>query len=102
MGVRDMRVYAESLGGKVYHYRDKSNLESDMVVVLGDGRWGAIEVKMGGRSFGDAAESLNKLVERVDVERMNPPSFKMILSATEYAYQREDGVAVVPLGCLKP
>lgn len=100
--VRDMRIYAETIGGKVFHYRDKSNLESDMVVVLRDGRWGAVEVKMGSGAFDQAATSLEKFTNRVDQQKMQAPSFRMILTATEYAYQRSDGTYVVPLGTLAP
>jgi hypothetical protein len=100
--VRDLRVYAEVLDGFLYHYRDKSNLESDAVLVLRDGSWAAIEVKMGAHYFDAAAETLKKFVSRVDTRKMNEPSFLMILSATEFAYKRDDGVYVVPIGCLKP
>ena len=100
--IRDLRVYAESLDGSVHHYRDKSGLESDAVIVLRDGSWAAIEVKMGAHEFDLAAENLLKFVNRVNTDKMGQPSFLMILSATEFAYQREDGIYVVPLGCLKP
>ncbi|MDW7657840.1 MAG: DUF4143 domain-containing protein [Bacillota bacterium] len=100
--VRDLRVYAEALDGFVYHYRDKSNLESDAVLVLRDGSWAAIEVKMGAHYFDEAAETLKKFVSRVDTRKMNEPSFLMILSATEFAYRRDDGIYIVPIGCLKP
>jgi len=100
--IRDLRVYADALDGRVFHYRDKTGLECDAVVVLRDGRWGAIEIKMGAAEFDPAAENLKRFVERVDTDRMRKPSFLMILSATEFAYRREDGIHVVPLGCLKP
>jgi uncharacterized protein len=100
--IRDLRVYADALDGRVFHYRDKTDLESDAVVVLRDGRWGAVEIKMGAAEFDSASENLKRFVERVDTDKMKKPSFLMILSATEFAYRREDGVHVVPLGCLKP
>jgi len=100
--VRDLRIYADVLDGAVYHYRDKTGLESDAVLVLRDGSWAAIEVKMGAHEFDAAAETLKKFVNRVDTRKMNEPSFLMILSATEFAYRRKDGVYVVPIGCLKP
>jgi len=100
--IRDLRVYADALDGRVFHYRDKTGLECDAVVVLRDGRWGAIEIKMGAAEFDPAAENLKRFVERVDTDKMRKPSFLMILSATEFAYRREDGVHIVPLGCLKP
>ena len=102
MCVRDLRIYAESLGGAVCHYRDKTGLESDAVITLRDGSWAAVEIKMGANEFDSAAENLKKFVDRVDTAKMREPSFLMILTATEFAFRREDGVYVVPLGCLKP
>ena len=105
MCVRDLRVFAEALNGKVYHYRDKSGLECDAVVHLRNGQYGLIEIKLGGDSLiKDGATTLNALEEQIDTTRMKSPAFKMILTATgEYAYRRtEDGIYVVPIGCLKP
>lgn len=102
--VRDLRVFAESLNGKVYHYRDKTGLECDTVVHLRNGSYGLIEIKLGGQSLIEAgASTLNSLEDLIDTSRMKSPSFKMILTATgEYAYRRpEDGIYVVPIGCLK-
>jgi len=99
--IRDLRIYADYLDGKVYHYRDKSNLECDAIIVLRDGRWGAIEIKMGPNEFELAAENLFKLKERIDSDKMQKPSFLMILTATGFGYTREDGIHVVPIGCLK-
>lgn len=104
MCVRDLRVFAESLGGKVYHYRDKSGLECDAVVHLRNGQYGLIEIKLGGESLiKDGVGTLTSLDAQIDTERMKAPSFKMILTATgEYAYRRsDDGIYVVPIGCLK-
>lgn len=103
--VRDLRVFAEALNGKVYHYRDKSGLECDAVVHLRNGQYGLIEIKLGGQSLiNDGATTLNALAAQIDTSRMKAPAFKMILTATgEYAYRRpEDGIYVVPVGCLKP
>ncbi len=105
MCIRDLRVFAEALNGKVYHYRDKTGLECDAVVHLRNGRYGLIEIKLGGESLiGAGAVTLNSLESRIDTAKMNPPSFKMVLTATgTYAYLRpEDNVYVVPVGCLKP
>jgi predicted AAA+ superfamily ATPase len=99
--IRDLRVYAESIDGHVYHYRDKSGLEIDSVIQLADGRWGAVEIKMGAGEIEDAAEVLLKFKKAVDTEKMNTPAFLMVLTSTEYAFQMENGVWVVPLGCLK-
>lgn len=105
MCVRDLRVFAEALNGKVYHYRDKSGLECDAVIHLRNGQYGLIEIKLGGDSLiKDGAATLNALEAQIDTTRMKSPAFKMILTATgEYAYRRpEDGIYVVPIGCLKP
>lgn len=99
--VRDLRVYAELMDGEVFHYRDKSGLEADAVVQLKDGRWGAVEVKMGKKEVEKAADNLLKLSRHVDADKMNPPSFLMVLTAGDYAYRREDGVVMVPAGCLR-
>jgi predicted AAA+ superfamily ATPase len=99
--VRDLRIYAESMDGNVYHYRDKNGLEIDAVVQLADGRWGAVEIKMGASEIEDASENLLKLKKTVDTEKMNEPSFLMVLTGTEYAFQMKNGIWVVPLGCLK-
>ena len=101
MCVRDMRVYAQANDGEVFHYRDASGQEIDMVVSLRDGRWGAVEVKLGGGQIEEAASNLLALKEKVDGESMGSPSFLMVLTGTEFAYRRTDGVVVVPLGCLR-
>jgi predicted AAA+ superfamily ATPase len=99
--VRDLRIYAESIDGNVYHYRDKSGLETDAVIQLADGRWGAVEVKLGAGEIEDASKNLLRLRQAVDTEKMNEPSFLMVLTGTEYAFRMKNGVLVVPLGCLK-
>lgn len=103
--VRDLRVFAESLNGKVYHYRDKNGLECDAVIHLRGGRYGLIEIKLGGQSLiNDGAATLTALSNQIDTSKMKEPAFKMILTATGgYAYRRpEDGIYVVPIGCLQP
>ena len=98
---RDVRVYAQHNDGDVFHYRDKSGLEADMIVALRDGRWGVIEVKLGNKQIEQAAENLLKLKARIDTDKMRQPSFLMILTGGQYAFRRKDGVFVVPIGCLK-
>lgn len=98
---RDLRVYAEAIDGQVFHYRDASGLESDTVVCLNDGRWAPIEMKLGAKEIEEAAEHLLELKAKVDTNKMKEPSFLMILTGTEFAYRRDDGVLVVPIGCLK-
>ena len=99
--VRDLRVYAQSLEGEVYHYRDSSGLEVDAVVHLWNGRWGAIEVKLSPSRVDEAAGNLKKLAGKVDSEAMNPPSFLAVVVGRGSAYTRPDGVHVVPIGCLR-
>ena len=103
MCVRDLRVYTDALDGQVYHYRDKSGLECDAVIHLKDGRYGLIEIKLGGdESIEQGACTLKKMNERIDVDKMHDPSFMMVLVGKgKYAYRRDDGVCVVPIGCLK-
>jgi len=104
LAVRDLRVYAEALDGKVYHYRDKNKLECDAVVHLRNGSYGLIEVKIGGAELiKEGAASLKTLADKIDTTKMKKPSFLMVLTGIgDYAYKRpEDGVLVVPIGCLK-
>ena len=98
---RDLRIYAEAIDGQVFHYRDGSGLETDAVIALNDGRWAAVEVKLGSKEIEEAAVHLLELKNKVNTEKMREPSFLMILTGTEIAYRRDDGVYVVPLGCLK-
>ncbi|WP_115716375.1 ATP-binding protein [Amedibacterium intestinale] len=101
--IRDLRVYADSLDGQIYHYRDKSGLECDAVIHLRNGDYGLIEIKLGGdKLIEEGAKSLLKLSDKIDTTKMKKPSFLMILcGVAPFAYQRKDGVFVVPIGCLK-
>ena len=103
MAVRDLRVYAESIDGDVFHYRDSNGLECDSVIHLRNGRYGFIEIKLGGQALiEEGAKTLNKFESLIDKKKMNGPSFKMILTAVgSLAYKREDGIYVVPIDCLK-
>jgi hypothetical protein len=103
MCVRDLRVYASALDGQVYHYRDGNGLECDSVIHLRNGKYGLIEIKLGGeRLIDEGANSLQKLASKIDTDKMSAPAFMMVLTAVgDYAYRRKDGVWVVPLGCLK-
>ena len=98
---RDVRIYAQSIDGEVYHFRDKNGLEADMIIALNDGRWAAVEVKLGTKQIEEASEHLQELARKVNDEKMGKPAFLMVLTGGEYAYQRKDGVLVVPIGCLK-
>jgi hypothetical protein len=98
---RDIRIYAQVIDGDVFHYRDKSGLESDLIVRLRDGRWAAIEVKLGNKQIEEAAQNLMALKAKIDEDKMGQVSFLMVITGGQYAYRRKDGVLVVPIGCLK-
>lgn len=102
MAVRDLRVYAGALDGRVYHYRDKSGLECDAVVHLRNGDYGLVEIKLGGETLiEDGAKTLKSLAEKIDTNKMKEPSFMMVLTGVgEFPLRRSDGVYVVPIGCL--
>ena len=101
--VRDLRVFADALNGKVYHYRDKDGQECDAVIHLRNGKYGLIEIKLGGEGpIETAAASLKALSAKIDTDKMKRPSFLMVLTGVgDYAYRRNDGVYVIPIGTLK-
>ncbi len=102
--MRDLKVYTDALDGTVYHYRDKNNLECDAVIHRSNGQYGLIEIKLGGEHLiNEGAKTLLAVANKMDPERMRKPSFMMVLTGVgDYAYRRsEDGVLVVPIGCLK-
>ena len=103
MCVRDLRVFADAMNVCVYHYRDKTGLECDAVIHLRNGAYGLIEIKLGGDDAIEyGAQTLKKLRDKIDTDKMQAPAFLMVLNGTgRYAYQREDGVYVVPIGCLR-
>lgn len=103
MAVRDLRVYADALDGHVYHYRDKNGLECDAVIHLRNGKYGLVEIKLGGdKLIEDGVRTLSMLEKKIDVGKMKAPAFKMVLVGVgRYAYRRDDGVMVVPINCLK-
>jgi hypothetical protein len=98
---RDVRIYAQAIDGDVFHYHDKNGLESDLIVRLRDGRWGAIEVKLGNKEIEEAAKNLLTLNSRIDSTKMGEASFLMIITGGQFAYRRNDNVFVVPIGCLR-
>lgn len=104
MAVRDLRIYTESLGGEVLHYRDNAGLECDAVLHLDDGRWGAVEIKLGGDDNIEAgASTLKQLKSKIEEKSdENAPSFLLVLTAVGGAYRREDGVFVAPINLIKP
>lgn len=100
--VRDMRIHAQALDAQVFHYKDNTDLEVDVIVEAADGRWGAFEVKLGTGAVDAAAESLLRFAARVDTRRSGPPQVLAAVVGTGFAYLRDDGVAVIPIGVLGP
>jgi uncharacterized protein len=101
MCIRDLRIYVQGLGGEICHYCDETGLEADAIITLPDGRWGAVEIKMGQRQVEEAANNLLKLKKKVDAEVMQPPAFLMVLTGNGYALQLDNGVLAVPITCLR-
>lgn len=100
--IRDLRVYADRLRGDVKHYKDSLNLEVDAIITLRNGDWAAVEVKLGSEELiEEGATNLLRLYDRMD-PKSKKPNFMMVLTSSSTAYQRDDGVWVVPLGCLGP
>ena len=100
--IRDLRVYAQKNHGQVFFYRDNVGLEADAVVALRDGRWGLVEIKLNQSQADAASDSLRRVANKVDQTIMGAPSFLLVVTVDGYAYRRNDGVYVVPIGCLKP
>ncbi len=103
LAIRDLRVYAESLDGDVYRYRDNMNNECDAVIHLRDGRYALLEVKLGGTTLlNEGAETLKKVLRRIDTDKMGEPAFMAVITGTDrYAYRRDDGILVIPIGALR-
>ncbi len=102
--VRDLSIYASTLDGEIRHYRDNAGLECDAVLHLPNGKWAAIEIKLGGEKLiNEGAVSLNNLKNKI-IEKSDEkaPAFMMILTASGPLYKRPDGIYVVPINCLKP
>lgn len=101
--VRDLRIYGQRSDAAVYHYHDSDKLEADMIVEARDGRWMAVEAKLGGEEWiEEAASSLLRLSKKVDTEKVGTPSKLLIITATGYGYDRPDGTSVLPLTALGP
>ena len=100
--IRDLRVYAESLGGELYRYHDNTGLEADAVMTLRGGRYALMEVKLGASEVDDGARSLLNLAHKIDQGAMGTPSFCAVITPGGYAYKRSDGVLVLPITCLMP
>lgn len=102
MVVRDLRVYAQAVDAEVSQYRDNTGLEVDAVIQSADGRWGALEIKLGAGMADQAAASLLKFANRVDIDKCGPPSLLAVITATGYGYLRDDGIMVIPIAALRP
>ena len=103
MVVRDLRVYAEALDGKLYHYKDSTGLECDTVLHRRNGSYALLEVKLGGEdNIKEGAANMLKLAANIDTDKMPAPSFMaVIIGVGKYAFRRDDGVYVIPIGCLR-
>lgn len=99
--IRDLRIYTQAIGGDVFHYRDNTGLEADAILDLNNGKWAAVEIKLGQRDIDKAAENLLKLQDKINIDSMKEPAFLMVVTGDGYAYQRKDGVYCVPISCLK-
>ena len=100
--IRDLRIYAEYLKGRLLRYHDQTGLEADAIVAMRDGRWGAVEVKLGEGLVEEGVKSLRKTARKVDHSVMGAPSFLAVVVPSGYAYRRDDGICVVPITCLRP
>ncbi|MCX5952155.1 MAG: DUF4143 domain-containing protein [Cyanobacteria bacterium] len=100
--IRDLRVLAQALDGEMFHYRDDYGIEVDAIVQLRDGRWGAIEVKLGPGQVEAAAAGLLRFRQQIDTRRTGEPAFLAVICGSGYGYRRADGIAVVPVGALGP
>ena len=100
--LRDLRIYTQGVGAHLSQYRDSNGLEADIIIEAFGGKWAAIEVKLGVNRIDEGAASLLRLAGEVDTSKMGKPSFLAVVTATGYAYKRQDGVFVLTIGSLKP
>lgn len=100
--IRDLRIYAQAMGGTLHHYHDAAGREADAVIVMPDGRWALVEVKLGGKGVEDGSRNLVALAGKIDQTIMGPPSFLAVVHASRYAAMLDNGVFAIPLGCLGP
>jgi predicted AAA+ superfamily ATPase len=100
LAIRDLRIYADAGGGKVFHYRDSRGLEIDAVVEYADGTWGAFEIKLGIGAVDAAANTLLTVAAKVDTSKTKAPTALTVITGNGFAYRRPDGVNVVPLSAL--
>ncbi len=101
MCMRDLKIYSEAIEARLSFYKDKNDFEVDCILELADGKWGAIEIKLGAGEIPMAVNNLTKFKENIDTEKFGEPSFLMVLTGDIYSYKRDDGIYVVSIGCLK-
>ena len=101
MCIRDLKIYADAIDARLSYYRDKNDFEVDCILETADGKWGAIEIKLGAGEIPDAVVNLTKFKDKVDTDKYGEPSFLMVLTGADYSYKREDGIYVVSIGNLK-
>ena len=99
--IRDLKIYAESIGGNITFYRDEHGFEVDAIIRINNGKWGAIEIKLGAGHIDEAAANLLKFKKRINTKKSGEPSFLMVLTGTDYSYKRQDGIYVVSIGTLR-
>ena len=99
--IRDLKIYAESIGGNITFYRDEHGFEVDAIIRTNNGKWGAIEIKLGAGHIDEAAANLLKFKKRINTKKSGEPSFLMVLTGTDYSYKRQDGIYVVSIGTLR-
>ena len=100
--VRDLRIYGQAIGATISHYREAKGVEADAILEMRDGRWAALEVKLGQGDIDKGAKSLLRVVEHVDADRHGTPAFMAVVTGWGHAYRRPDGVFVTPIGALAP
>jgi len=100
--IRDLRIYAQRIDGSVLQYRDSTGLEVDAIVETADGRWGAFEIKLGGKLVEEGASNLTTFINRVDTTKSGAPAIAAVITGTGYGHVRKDGIAVIPIGALAP
>jgi predicted AAA+ superfamily ATPase len=99
--IRDLRIYADRLGAKLYHYRDSNGVEADAILERRDGTWAAFEIKLGFGAADEAASSLKKFSATIDQDKVGKPLALTVVTGAGFAHRRTDGVSVVPVNCLK-
>lgn len=101
MCMRDLKIYADAIDARLSYYRDKNDFEVDCILETANGKWGAIEIKLGAGEIPSAVNNLTKFRDKVDTDKYGEPAFLMVLTGADYSYKRDDGICVVSIGTLK-